>query len=50
MCLAAINMVVVLHSPYLSDLAPWDFFLFLRMKSQLQERYFQDLPEIHEQL
>jgi hypothetical protein len=47
--LAAKNMVVAPHPPYSSDLAPCDFFLFLRIKSKLKGR-FQDINEIREQL
>jgi hypothetical protein len=44
--LAAKNMAVVPHPPYSPDLAPCDFFLFPRMKSNLKERRFQDVTEI----
>jgi hypothetical protein len=37
------------HSPYSPDLAPYDFFLFLRMKSKLKRRCFQDATGIQEQ-
>jgi hypothetical protein len=47
--LAAKNMAVVLHPPYLPDLALCDFFLFPRMKLKLKGRRFQDLTEIQEQ-
>jgi hypothetical protein len=47
--LAAKNMAVVPHPPYSSDLAPWDFFLFPRMKSKLKGRRFQNVTEIQEQ-
>jgi hypothetical protein len=47
--LAAKNMAVVPHPPYSPDLAPWDFFLFPRMKSKLKGCRFQDVTEIQEQ-
>jgi hypothetical protein len=46
--LAAKNMAVVPHPPYSPDLAPSDFFLFLRMKSKLKVRRFQNISEILE--
>jgi hypothetical protein len=45
--LAANRMAVFPHPP---DLAPCDFFLFLRMKLQVQEPGFQDVPRIQEQV
>jgi len=33
-----------------TELPHFDFFLFLRMKSQLLGRHFQDLPEIHKEM
>jgi hypothetical protein len=47
--LAPENMLVVPHPPYSPDLAPCDFFLFPRMKSQLKWCNFQDVTEIQEQ-
>jgi hypothetical protein len=47
--LAAKNMAVVPHPPYLTDLVPCDFFSFPRMKSKLKGRRFQDVTEIQEQ-
>jgi hypothetical protein len=44
--LAPKNMAVVPHPSYSPDLAPWDFFLFPRMKSKLKGRRFQDVTEI----
>jgi hypothetical protein len=38
--LATKNMAVVPNSPYLPDLASWNFLFFLRMKSQLQKDGF----------
>jgi hypothetical protein len=43
-------MAVVLHPPQSSDLAPCDILLFLRMKSKLKGRRFQDVTEIQEQI
>jgi hypothetical protein len=48
--LAIKNMVVVPHPPYLPDLSPCDFFLFLRTKSQLKGCHFQAVSENQEQL
>jgi hypothetical protein len=42
-------MAVVLYPPDSPDLAPCDFFLFLRMKLQLKGCRFQDVSEIQEQ-
>jgi len=39
---------VVPHPPYASDLAPADFFLFLRFKTTLKGRRFQTIEEILE--
>jgi len=33
-----------------TELPPFDFFLFLRMKSQLLGCHFQDVPEIHKEM
>jgi len=46
--LAAKNMVVAPHPPYSSDLAPCDFFLFLRMKLKVKGRRFH-VTEIQEE-
>lgn len=35
--LAAKNIAMIPYPPYSPDFAPWDFVLFLRMKSQLQD-------------
>jgi hypothetical protein len=47
--LATKNMAVVPQPSYLLDLASCDFFSFLRMKSKLKGRRFQDVTEIQEQ-
>jgi hypothetical protein len=44
--LATKIMAVVPHPPYSPDLAPWEFFLFPKMKSTLKGRRFQDVTEI----
>jgi hypothetical protein len=36
----------VLHPPYFSDLAPADFFQFLRLKNTLKESSFRTIQEI----
>ncbi len=38
--LAKSNMTVIPHSPYSPDLAPFDFFLFSRMKCQMKGKLF----------
>jgi hypothetical protein len=48
--LAVKNMAVASHPPYWPHLAPYDFFLFPKMKSKLKGRRFQDVTEIQEQL
>jgi hypothetical protein len=45
--LAKHSIPVVPHPPYSPDSAPCDFFLFLRLKSTLKEKRFQDVAEIH---
>jgi hypothetical protein len=40
------NMMVILHPPYSPDLAPCDFFLFPRMKSQMKEKRFADVSKV----
>jgi hypothetical protein len=44
--LAKHSIPVVPHSPYSPDLAPCDFFLFLRLKGTLKGKRFQDVAEI----
>jgi hypothetical protein len=44
--LAKHNIPVVPHQPYSSDLAPYDFFLFPRLKNTLKGKRFQDVAEI----
>jgi transposase len=44
--LAKHSIPVVPHPPYLPDLAPYDFFLFPRLKSTLKGKRFQDVAEI----
>jgi hypothetical protein len=39
-------MAVILHLPYSPDLAPCDFFLFLKMKLKLKGRRFDTIEEI----
>jgi len=39
---------VVPHPPYSPDLAPADFFLFLKLKTTLRRRRFQTIEEIQE--
>jgi hypothetical protein len=46
---AAKNMAVVPHPPYSPDMAPCDFFLFPRVKSELKGCRFLDVTEIQEQ-
>jgi len=40
------KMAVIPHSPYSSDLATCDFFLFARMKGQLKGKCFADVIEV----
>jgi transposase len=40
------NKTVVPHPPYSPNLAPIDFFLFLKLKMELKGRRFQTLEEI----
>jgi hypothetical protein len=44
--LANHSIPVVPHLPYSPDLAPFDFFLFPRLKSTLKGKRFQDVAEI----
>jgi len=44
--LASKQMTVLEHPAYLSDLAPSDFFPFLKIKEILQGRYFDDIDNI----
>jgi hypothetical protein len=44
------RMVVVLHPPYLPNLASCDFLLFLRIRLQLKGYLFPDVFEIEELL
>jgi hypothetical protein len=39
-------MDVILHPPYSPDLAPCNFFLFLKMKLKLKGRRFDNIEEI----
>jgi histone-lysine N-methyltransferase SETMAR len=43
------NMLTLPHPPYSPDLAPADFFLFPKMKMQLQGRRFHTVAEIQRQ-
>jgi hypothetical protein len=43
-------MLSLLHSPYLPDLAPADFFLFLKMKMQLKVCRLHTVAEIQREL
>jgi hypothetical protein len=40
------SMIRLLHPPYSPDLAPCDFFLFLRMKKVLKGKRFADVKEV----
>jgi hypothetical protein len=40
-------MVIVPHPPYLPDLAPCDFALFLELKMKLKGRRFETVSDIH---
>jgi hypothetical protein len=40
-------MTVVPHPSYSPDLAPWDFFLFPKIKIKLKGRRFDTVDEIH---
>jgi hypothetical protein len=40
------NMVIVLHPPYLPDLAPCDFALFPKLKIKLKGRRFDTASDI----
>lgn len=42
--LAVKNMIVICHPSYLPVLTACDIFIFLRMKLQLQDNYFMDIP------
>jgi hypothetical protein len=39
-------VAVIPHSPYSTDLAPCDFFLFPKIKLKLKERLFDPIEEI----
>jgi hypothetical protein len=39
-------MAILEHPPYSPDLAPSDFFLFLKLKEILRERHFDDIDDI----
>jgi len=41
------NITVIPQCPYSPDLAPWDFFLFPKMKLRLKGRRFDTTEEIH---
>jgi transposase len=47
--LAKHKMAVIPHPPYSPDLAPCDFFLFLKMKLNLKGRRFDTIEEIQAQ-
>jgi hypothetical protein len=40
-------MAVITHPPYFHDLAPYDFFLFPKMKLKLKGHRFDTIEEIH---
>jgi len=42
-------MAVITHHPYSPDLAPCDFFLFPRMKDQMEGKRFADFNEVKKQ-
>ena len=42
------ELTVVLQPPYFPDLAPADFFLFLKLKSSIKGRRLQTVEEIEE--
>jgi len=44
--LAHNSIITLLHPPYSPDLAPYDFFLFPKMKLQLKDRHFDRVEEI----
>ena len=44
--LAKNNMTVIPHPPYSSDLVPYDFLMFPRMKSQMKGKRFADVSEV----
>jgi hypothetical protein len=39
-------MAVIPHPPHSPDLAPWDFFLFSKIKSKLKRRRFDTIEKI----
>jgi hypothetical protein len=45
-CLARKQVTVLHHPSYSPDLAPADFFLFLKLKSQLKGKRFHDISTI----
>jgi hypothetical protein len=44
--LASKQVNVLEHTPYSPDLAPSDFFLFLKIKEILKRRQFDDIDDI----
>ena len=44
------NIAVLAHSPYLPDLAPYDFFLFPKTKSMLNGTHFVLVEEAKEKM
>jgi hypothetical protein len=40
------NMVIILHPPYLPDLAPCDLTLFPKLKMKLKGRHFETVSDI----
>jgi len=48
--LAHSSIITLPHPPYSPDLAPCDFFLFLKMKLQLKGRQFDRVKEIQWEL
>jgi len=44
--LAKNNMTIIPHPPYPPNLAPCDFFLFLRTKGQMKGKHFADVSEV----
>jgi transposase len=40
-------MAVIPHPPYSPDLAPCEFFLYLKIKLKLKGRRFDTIEEIH---
>ncbi len=48
--LAARGTPVLEHAPYLADLAPCDFFLFLKIKPALRGTQFESMEEVKQKL